>query len=66
MDAQLPRNVQVIGAERPADKQHAHINAGMNGSCIAGKQQSCEAHEAGRRKLPNAAPAVKKGKYLTL
>ena len=58
MDAQLPRNVQVIGAERPAAKQHAHTNTGMNGSCIACKQQSCEAHEADSHKLVNAAPAV--------
>ena len=31
-------NAQVIGVERLAGKQHAHINAGMNGSCVACKQ----------------------------
>ncbi len=52
-------NAQVIGVERLADKQHTHINAGMNGSCIACKQQSSEAHEADRNKPLNAAAAIK-------
>lgn len=35
----VAQRVKVMGIEQPAVEQHAHINAGMNDTCIACKQQ---------------------------